>query len=226
MDFNTHTNQISTASSLGTLMPMAGGGVTLPLAASSASMDGSMMETVTGSLTTTVPSLPALVRRPSKKEREAEKRSRFYLSPGQGSNNPRYVDWANRFVQNYLEKFNTDSLVLFYGPSSTFTFLNTLITPSEVVCHQGEESIYTYLQIFRSLKQIHLGQNGIQIQPMTDNHSIAVTLEINIEPAEGQMCHVITTFILQTLPGKKTRRQIGEYQACQFIQNQFFSIVV
>ena len=60
---------------------------------------------------------------------------------------------------------------------------------------------------------------------MTDNHSITVTLEMNIEPAEGQMCHVITTFILQTLPGKKTRRQIGDYQACQFIQNQFFTIV-
>ena len=221
MDFNSHTNQTTAASPLGSLMPS----LSMPMAGGGASMDGSMMETVTGPLPSAVPSLPTLVRRPSKKEREAEKRGRFYLSPGQGSTNPRYVDWANRFVQNYLANFNTDALVQFYGPGSTFTFLNTLSSPSGVVCHQGEEAIYSYLQIFRSLKQIHLGENGIQIQPMTDNHSIAVTLEINIEPAEGPMCHVITSIILQTLPGKKTRRQIGEYQACQYIQNQFFTIV-
>ena len=221
MDFNSHTNQTTAASPLGSLMPS----LSMPMAGGGASMDGSMMETVTGPLPNAVPSLPTLVRRPSKKEREAEKRGRFYLSAGQGSTNPRYIDWATRFAHNYLTNLNRDTLGMFYLDTSTFTFINTLNTPTSVVCHQGAEAIYAYLQLFRELKQIHLGENGLQIQPMTDHHSITLTLEINIEHQNGSMCHVITTLILQTLPGKKTRRQIGDYQSCQYIQNQFFTVV-
>ena len=164
------------------------------------------------------------IRRP-KKVREAEKRANFYLGMGQGSTQPRYLDWATRFAHQYLHNFNTDNLHLFYDTGSTFTFINTLDTPSSIVYHTGGEDIYTYLQLFRGLKQIHLDKNGLQIQPMTDHHSITLTLELNIEHHNGSMCHVITTLILQTLPGKKTRRQIGDYQACQYIQNQFFTIV-
>ena len=234
MEFNPHTNHTVTATpSLGSLMTLDGGAIPMTtampmavgaMAPAAMAPAASLMETTPGPLQA-AGARPALVRRPSKKEREAEKRGRFYLSAGQGSTNPRYIDWATRFAHNYLANLNRDTLGMFYLDTSTFTFTNTLNTPTSVVCHQGAEAIYGYLQLFRELKQIHLGANGLQIQPMTDNHSITLTLEINIEHQNGSMCHVITTLILQTLPGKKTRRQIGDYQSCQYIQNQFFTVV-
>lgn len=221
MEINPQANQ-SEVTQFGSLMTLDGG--TMPMAVSAMAPAPSLMETTPGPLQATV-ALPALARRPSKKERETEKRRSFYLSAGQGSTNPRYVDWAIRFIHNYLANINQDNLAQFYLDTSTFTFMNTLNTPISVVCHQGAEAIYGYLQHFRELKQIHLAENGLQIQPMTDHHSITVTLEINIEHQNGSMCHVITNLILQTLPGKKARRQIGDYQACQYIQNQFFTVV-
>ena len=190
MDYTNHSNTTEATPatpSLGSLIPVGTGGMNL--------LGGNTMPMASGgqvsapSLTGAAP--PPLVRRPSKKVREAEKRAGFYLSPGQGSTNPRYVDWATRFAHNYLENFNRDNLSLFYGPGSTLTFMNTLNTPTAVACHQGAEAIYGYLQLFRSLKQIHLGQNGLQIQPMTDHHSITVTLEINMEPATLSLNSII-----------------------------------
>ena len=224
MEFSNTNHLTTTTPPLGSLMTMSTAnleGSINPMVGNSAEMQ---MDTVSGPLTAGVAGavgVAPLVRRPSKKEREAEKRASFYLGNGQGSTQPRYLDWGTRFAHQYLHNFNTDNLGLFYDTGSTFTFINTLQSPSAVICHTSAESIYTYLQIFRELKQIHMGQNGLQVQPMTDHHSITLTLELNIEHQNGSMCHVIPTMILQTLPGKKTRRQIGDYQSCQYIQNQF-----
>ena len=56
-----------------------------------------------------------------------------------------------------------------------------------------------------------------------------VTMNLDIEPTHGNICHVVTTIILEKLPGKKPRRVIGEgttkYEACQYIANQTFMIM-
>ena len=169
----------------------------------------------------------SMPKRPSKKEREAEKRSNFYLGIPEGENRPRFQVWGERMAHSYLTHFNTDYLHKFYEPGSVLSFINNLVPDGQVTNLQGSDNIYSHLQAFRSLKCIHL--NSLVVQPKTDHHSILVTMNINIEPPEGDMCSVVTTLILEKLPGKKTRRVIGEadahYEACQYIANQTFMIV-
>ena len=171
-----------------------------------------------------------LIKRPSKKEREAEKRSNFYLGIPEGETRPRYQIWGERMAHSYLTYFNTDNLHQFYQPNSVLSFINTMVPEGQtphVTNLQGSDNIYTHLQVFRLLKCIHL--KSLVVQPKTDHHTILVTMNLNIEPPEGAMCSVVTTLILEKLPGKKPRRVIGEadtrYEACQYIANQTFMIV-
>ena len=233
MDFST-TDSKNTPGSMtpGNMTLSMATGPAMPMAAAAMPMAaGLAMPMASGAMPMAAgAAMPALVRRPSKKEREGAKRSAFYLGIPHGETRPRYEIWGTRMAHSYLTHFNTNSLALFYEPGSKFTFMNMAVPAGAqpgIANMEGAEAIYTHLQAFRQMKAIHLKSTAVQ--PMSNNNSIMVTMNLDIEPHMGEKCHVVTTLVLEKLPGKKPRRVIGEgetrYEACQYIANQTFMIV-
>lgn len=181
---------------------------------------------------------PALVRRPSKKQRKEETRREMYLE--------RFAEWARRHLFNTLNSVNQPNMALFFREDSMLTYVNMVAGTQPYNC-QGAQAILAQLcqhdqttsggpAIFANMKQIHYRMQ--QAQPMDDKRGISLTCILDVETQTGAMKRVMMTTNMKTYPGKKEQRpripnfegaqqnyaMDGNYTICQYYYNMYFYV--